>query len=291
MSYGVPYVGSKSAIADKIIAMLPPASVFVDLFAGGCAMTHAALLSGKYGRVIANDIEGSGIRLFVDAAQGKYRNEKRWISRNMFHALKDSDPYVKLCWSFAGKGEAYMYSRSLEPFKRAVFEMIFDDNPYARKLRFRSVLIALSQVTQNFHEKTMIQMACIDRLQRLQNIEMLNRVQGIEGLSIADRLQTSFVDYRDVDIPDSALIYADIPYRDAEKGIYGVNFDFEAFYRWARGKKNLVISEYSMPEGFVCAAEIDHVSPLAGRGNKHCVERLFVPVGGMALTKQLALEG
>ena len=41
--YGVPYLGSKSRIATWVVEHLPSAETFVDLFAGGCAVTHAAL--------------------------------------------------------------------------------------------------------------------------------------------------------------------------------------------------------------------------------------------------------
>jgi len=57
MLYGVPYRGSKNQIADKIIEQLPPAKHFYDVFAGGCAITHAALLSGKYKYIHASDID------------------------------------------------------------------------------------------------------------------------------------------------------------------------------------------------------------------------------------------
>lgn len=43
MTYGMPYSGSKNRGAMDIIAILPRARVLVDLFAGGCAITHAAL--------------------------------------------------------------------------------------------------------------------------------------------------------------------------------------------------------------------------------------------------------
>lgn len=55
-SYGIPMQGSKSRIADKIIDLLPSATHFYDLFGGGCALSHAALLSGKFQHVHANDI-------------------------------------------------------------------------------------------------------------------------------------------------------------------------------------------------------------------------------------------
>lgn len=42
MNYGLPYLGSKSKIANDIISLFPPAENFYDLFAGGCAITHVS---------------------------------------------------------------------------------------------------------------------------------------------------------------------------------------------------------------------------------------------------------
>ena len=52
MRYGVPYKGSKNQIARWIIDILPSADTFVDLFAGGCSVTHVAILSNKYKNII-----------------------------------------------------------------------------------------------------------------------------------------------------------------------------------------------------------------------------------------------
>lgn len=112
-------MGSKSRFAAEIVGFLPPALCLVDIFAGGCAVTHAALLSGKFRRIIANDISDAP-QLFIDAANGKYRDEKRWISREDFFALKDTDPYVRLCWSFGNNGRDYLYSREVEEWKHAL---------------------------------------------------------------------------------------------------------------------------------------------------------------------------
>ena len=59
MRYGLPYRGSKSTIAEWVVDVLPASHTLVDLFAGGCAVTHCALLSGKFGRVVANDLNGT----------------------------------------------------------------------------------------------------------------------------------------------------------------------------------------------------------------------------------------
>lgn len=127
MKYGVPYQGSKNKIAQWIISNLPSGDTLIDLFAGGCAVTHAAILSGKWNRIVANDI-GDAPQLFMDAIHGKYANEKRWISREEFHRIKDSDTYVSLCWSFGNNRSDYLYAREIEPWKKALhFARVHND--------------------------------------------------------------------------------------------------------------------------------------------------------------------
>lgn len=86
MNYGLPYCGSKSRIAEWIIGFMPKCECFVDVFAGGCAITHASMEYRKANRHIANDISGV-TQLFLDAVNGKYHNESRWISRDDFELL------------------------------------------------------------------------------------------------------------------------------------------------------------------------------------------------------------
>ena len=129
--YGIPYQGSKNAIAAHIVAeFLPPSACLVDIFAGGCAITHAALEAGWH-KVIANDISDAP-ELFAAAARGEYKNEKRWISREDFERLKNDDVYVRYCWSFGNNANGYMYSVEIEPWKKALH--------YARVLGDRSLL-------------------------------------------------------------------------------------------------------------------------------------------------------
>ena len=124
--YGLLYQGSKNKIAEKIIDILPQADNFYDLFAGGCAITHCSLLSGKYKHIYANDICDMP-KLFFDAINGKYANEDRWISREEFFA-NIYDPYIKSTWSFGGIGSSYIYSKKIEPYKKALwFAIMFND--------------------------------------------------------------------------------------------------------------------------------------------------------------------
>ena len=128
MNYGLPYKGSKNKIAEWVVAHLPKATHFYDLFAGGCAITHCAALSGKFEVLHANDLNGSMVELFKGAMAGDYANETRWISREDFLRLKDSDPYVASCWSFGNNLKGYMYSEEIEPWKKALhYARVFGD--------------------------------------------------------------------------------------------------------------------------------------------------------------------
>lgn len=133
MNYGLPYKGSKNRIAKKILDVLPAAPVLYDVFCGGCAITHAAMLSGKYSRVVANDINGMIPHAFETALKGGFRDEDRWISRDDFQRLYKTDPYVAICFSFGNNLHEYCYARELEPYKRALHYAIFwkDIAPWA----------------------------------------------------------------------------------------------------------------------------------------------------------------
>ena len=121
MRYGLPYKGSKNAIAEWIVDHLPSADVFVDLFFGGGAVTHRAMLTGKYKRFIVNDIDGRLPKLFLECAYGKHtvENHTEWISREEFHRRKDDDAYIALVWSFGNNGKDYIYGADIEEYKHA----------------------------------------------------------------------------------------------------------------------------------------------------------------------------
>lgn len=66
----IPYKGSKASIAAKIISHIPSAKYFVDLFAGGGALSVAAAKCGRFDNIIMNDIEPGLTQFFVDAIHG-----------------------------------------------------------------------------------------------------------------------------------------------------------------------------------------------------------------------------
>jgi site-specific DNA-adenine methylase len=288
--YGLPYMGSKSRIADKIINFLPCGNTFVDLFAGGCAVTHAALLSNKWHNFICNDITDS-VRLFVEAIHGKYANENRWISREDFFKLKDTDAYVRLCFSFGNNQRDYLYSKILEPYKRAFhYAVCFSD--YEPMKAFGMDWSELDNVKGRHERRLYVKQVLLPKYAELGVVKKCGShyaflgysngdcLQNVEAAESLERLQSLERDYRAVSIPSGAIIYADIPYKNT--GGYGNTkyggFDHEAFYRWAREINQCVfISEYQMPADFVCVAEFPISSTLAAQSNNtRRIERIFV---------------
>ena len=60
-------MGSKTAIAEELISILPSGKRFVDLFGGGFAMSHCAIMSGKYNKVYYNELNPLLVELIKKA--------------------------------------------------------------------------------------------------------------------------------------------------------------------------------------------------------------------------------
>lgn len=240
MNYGMPYMGSKSKIAKWIVDMLPAAHTWVEPFAGGCAVTHAAILSGKYKKFIINDITDSA-KVFVDAINGKFKNENRWISRSDFLELKDEDAYVRLCFSFGNDQKTYCYSREIEPYKRAFhYAVMFNDFKPFENL---GIKLNISKTFNSDYERR------IHIKRHLIAIRKDKHAGYLQSLERLERLQRLQLDYRDVPIPkNDYIVYCDPPY--VNTNAYLSSFNHDEFYKWALSIKNLFISEYEMPEPF-----------------------------------------
>lgn len=129
-NFGLPYTGSKSRIAPWLMEMLPNCESFVDVFAGGCAVSHAAILSGKAKMITLNDIQGDVVQLFIDALHGNLQkyNPYQWIDRTTFFEQKDTNPFIRLVYSFGNNGKSYLYSQGIEEYKHAVHLALTEDD-------------------------------------------------------------------------------------------------------------------------------------------------------------------
>lgn len=148
-------MGSKNKIAEWVVGYFPEKKHFYDLFAGGCAVTHCAMLKSKFETFTINDISKM-TEFFTDAISGKYAAEKRWISRKDFLALKDNDEYVRICWSFGNKGTNYLYSKEIEPWKKALhYARVYGDFSLMEEFGIRTdgTSIDIKKNTAEYKEK------------------------------------------------------------------------------------------------------------------------------------------
>lgn len=120
--------GSKSKLAERIVSLFPRATHLYDLFCGGSAISHCALLKNKYQHIHINDINPMMPQAFIKALQGGFDDEDRWISREDFFRLKDTDPYVAIYFSFGNDLKTYCYGKEVEPLKKALHYAIFFDS-------------------------------------------------------------------------------------------------------------------------------------------------------------------
>ena len=282
--YGLPYQGSKNKIAEWILEKMPPAVMFFDLFAGGCAISHAAMTSGKYSCVYGNDIECYPF-LFRDVIEGIFPDIWNYVSREGFYNIKDvlskDDVYRAFVLS------AYSFSSDLNVY----YKSIEDSEKYGDEIRARYEEIIGKFGVYDFE-------TILSRIKKREKDSLMSRNKALESVARMIELHLSMKDnhtkfvpmmnsYDEVYIPDYsnpfsgffAVIYCDIPYRNTKK--YScMKFDYDSFYDWCEAQKHPVfISEVSIPEDrFECIAENCKRSTLSKQRNEfNYTERLFVP--------------
>lgn len=256
-TYGLPYMGSKSKIVKHIVPLLPNAETLVDLFAGGGAVTHYAMTTNKYRHFIYNDLNPLMPKAFEMALNGEFENETRWISREDFFRLRDTDPYAAICFSFGNNLSGYMYSKDIEPIKEAYHYAIFFGDYSLAKERMGIDLTPLSKCAtiedkyallkrivkstppQFSRNKVAVGRERVANQRCLQNLERYKRFIGISKVwnpingafyhppknleqgsirhHLTDVIDFYSTDYQNVPIPQDSVVYCDIPYKDTEK--------------------------------------------------------------------------
>lgn len=285
MTYGMPYMGSKSQIAEWVVGNLPNANNLYDLFGGGGAITDCAAQSGKYKKIIYNDIDSTIVNGFLKAVNGKFAEEKRWISRDRFFKLKDSDPYVKMCFSFGNDGRSYSYGRKIEHYKEALhYAVVYGDLTQLQKLtslNFSAILHESSMGGRMSVVRRILRDKCqkpsmtktpqhITALQRLQNLEHLQRLQNCN-------IEVSNLDYRAINISPNSVIYCDIPYANTKKYTNGTDFDYKEFFQWCKIQTVPVyVSSYQISyPGFKLVGEITKRELMSTVKINKRIERLY----------------
>ena len=283
-SYGICYMGSKNALAERIVALLPSASHLIDVFAGGCAITHCAMKSGKWQHVHANDINEMIVGAFRRAINGEFIGERRWISHEEFNRVRDTDAYASICFSFGGNLRSYAYNHKNEELKRALHYAIFfgDHKPF---LSLTGIDLTPVQTIPDLRERYLTAKHLSKEngkrivLQHFERLNRLNRLATAFSEGEKHRLTIGSADFAEVDIPSDSVIYCDPPYRESEGYRKAKHFNHERFFEWAlRQTVPVYVSEYAMPEEFVEVAAWQKRCKMSQTSNSlRTTEKLFVP--------------
>jgi len=250
-NFGIPYMGSKNGIAVELISRLPDGKRFVDLFGGGFAMSHCALLSNKYNQVLYNEYNPLLPKLIRKAINGEYNYDRfkpKFITRKEFNNLKDKDGYVKYIWSFSNQGDTYLFGADIEKNKESIHNWVVfnikdefmktyfsDIDKYIktkdikkRRLLFRRYVEILRKKLKISKEFARTQH--LERLERLQTLEQLQQLEQLERLAIVQG------DYKDYEYKDGDVVYCDPPYEDTAKYNNNTSFNHKEFYDWVASR-------------------------------------------------------
>lgn len=283
-------MGSKRKSAGKIYSAIknlnPNADTLVDLFCGGFAISEYFIKKGW--SVIANEKNKYVLALLQKTIFDGLEEKEvtKFITREKFidvtkNPSKYDDWYVgyAMCiWSFGNNQRCYLFGKEVEPYKRSGHELVINKNQnLIKKLipeipqKYIDGILGLN----NWHKRRMALKIVSHKLKirilELQRLERLEQLQQLEQLEQLQRLQLFCGDYRDVIIPDNAIIYCDPPYQGTAEYKEG-KFNHQEFWDWVREKSKtnkVYISEYQAPDDFKIVLKFSQNSTLSGGNNKN----------------------
>jgi hypothetical protein len=286
MGLGIPYMGSKQAIADSICMNFPKSEHFYDLFGGGGSVTHYMMLHRAKNHVHFhyNELNPLVADLFKRAIAGEFsydRFKPEWISKEDFHARKDKDGYIACCWSFGNSQRTYLFGKDIEEYKKSMhMAIVFEqfDQLAIETLGFskwpkeantiKKRRYYLRQKLAWYNEKKKIPKCLYQFLsdKPLKQMVMKDIVKQLQQLQQLERLTITNCSYEQVEIKPNSVVYCDIPY--AGTADYGGSFCHKTFFDWAASRDFPVyISEYNVPDKrFQLVYSIDKMQLLAQGG-------------------------
>lgn len=290
-------MGSKSKICESVCTLFPKADHFYDLFGGGFSITHFMLENRKkdFKEFHFNELRPGICDLIKNAISGKYSYENElpcWISREEFSELKDSDPYIKILWSFGNIGAYYIFGKDIEQRKKSLhMAVVFNEfDQFAKDIfgmdKFKE---GYSINAKRLVLKNRLRFLSADRLD-LEQLERLEQLQRLKRLEQLEHLHFHEGCYSSVEIKKNSVIYCDIPYIGT--GTYDNNsgFNRQKFLDWAaKLDQPVFISEYLVEDNrFECVLRVKKRALLRiyDVQAKTKVEKVYVNKAGLDKLRQ-----
>ena len=285
MNLGLPYKGSKNTIAEDLVKCIPRGKKLLDACCGGGAVLMAAAMSGRWEKVVGNDLNAATIALLdavlIHKGQIEYEHQPVCTRDDFANSLQriDNGDFTiqdcvnKYCASFGNDGKTYLYGADIEECKTTAEMMlssrkIEDRRHFYRK--FIRILFGYSSDEKLHRLENLQQLQNLERLERLQRLQQLERLQRLERLERLQRLDIFDIDYSEFDV-----VYFDIPYKGTNK--YDFEFNYDRFYDLFDSLgKPAFLSEYNAPFNVIDTFDKRQKMPAKGfNGMKESLEKLY----------------
>jgi len=270
--YGIPYMGSKQKLVDKIVPFIlkrhPGVDSFYDLFGGGGSVSLYVVRKYPHLDVVYNERSKAISALMQHLKEGG-DIPLDFVSRDEFEAgYKGDDWYAGLlqcAWTFGNNQKTYLYGKPLEDFKRALAELVVtgkgdiewiertaDDilkNVYGNDTKTK-LFLNTSKYKTPYQRRIVIarqipqMLGILQFMPRLEMIKSISNIPGISSMGIS-----SGKSYDEVPIiGERPIIYCDPPYEGTAEYREG-DFNHKQFYDWCMAQTVPVyISSYQVSD-------------------------------------------
>lgn len=256
--YGIPYMGSKQKLVDKIVPFIlkrhPEATDLYDLFGGGGSVSLYTVLNYPGVTVHYNELS-KAISALMNHLKDGGDIPSKFITRSEFEARwRDDDWFAGLlqtCWTFGNSNNSkntYLYGRDIEEFKLRLHNVVFNGErnlsyleEFVREHFKRDdvkLYLDFDRYTTPYQRRIVLQRQCADlRIQHLHYLDRLNHIVNMPGIS---ELEVTNKSYVDVEITGAKpVLFCDPPY-ERTKEYQESDFDHKAFYDWVASRDHPV---------------------------------------------------
>lgn len=270
--YGIPYMGSKQKLVDKIVPFIlnrhPGVDSFYDLFGGGGSVSLYVVRKYPHLDVVYNE-RSKAIGNLVKHIRDNGEIPFDFVDRSEFTKKYTGDDWyaglLQTCWSFGNNGEkGYMYAKHKEDFKRELsmlvttgtadidwLERTADDlnkKEYGKDVSTR-LFLNPKRYTTPYQRRIVLarQITNLGVMQHIARLERLVQIQNMPGVStLGISVGTS---YDEVPIlGKQPILYCDPPYESTAE-YRESDFDHKAFYDWCMAQTVPVyVSSYKVSD-------------------------------------------
>lgn len=252
--YGIPYMGSKQKLVDKIVPFIlnrhSDITDFYDLFGGGGSVALYAVRKYPNMNVHYNELSnaiGGLMQYLKDGGDIPFD----FVTRPEFERQYTGDDWyaglLQACWTFGNNQKSYLYGLDIQDFKEELSKLVMTGSADINYLEQFTNDFVLKEYGKTVNTRIFLnperyktpyqrrivlsrQIPNIGALQHLARLERLVQIQNMPGIS--ELHTTKGVSYNDILIAGKKpLVYCDPPYENTAEYREG-GFDHKAFYDW-----------------------------------------------------------